>query len=80
MPGNRRITGFLSGGAPDNEGRTLSDIQQWSDQRLEAVHDFIQWMFPLMEPIPVNPDAPVLDRSHRGDPLAAGIAAHAAVL
>jgi hypothetical protein len=29
--------------------------------RLEAVHDFIQWLFPLPEPSPVNPLAPVLD-------------------
>jgi hypothetical protein len=61
MAANVRITGFLSGDAPDGEGRTLANIQQWSDQRLESVHDFIQWMFPLMEPSPVNPGAPVLD-------------------
>jgi hypothetical protein len=61
VPANPRIIGFLSGGAPDGEGRMLSEIQQWSDARLESVHDFIQWMFPLMEPSPVNPDAPVLD-------------------
>jgi hypothetical protein len=61
VPANLRIIGFLSGGAPDGEGRMLPDMQQWSDQRLESVHDFIQWMFPLMEASPVNPDAPVLD-------------------
>ena len=26
------------------------------------MHDFIQWLFPLAEPSPVNPLAPVLDR------------------
>ena len=48
----RRIT-------PDD---SCSQIQQWPDERLEAVHDFIQWLFPLPEPSPVNPLAPVLDR------------------
>jgi hypothetical protein len=58
---NLRIIDFLSGDAPDGEGRMLSDVQRWSDQRLESVHDFIQWMFPLTEASPVNPEAPVLD-------------------
>lgn len=61
MPANPRIIGFLSGETPDGEGRLLREIQQWPDQRLESVHDFIQWMFPLTEPSPVNPGAPVLD-------------------
>jgi hypothetical protein len=39
----------------------LAEIQQWPDRKLETVHDFIQWIFPLMEPSPVNPEAPVLD-------------------
>ncbi len=62
MSANPRIIGFLSGEAPDSEGRYLSDIQKWSDARLESAHDFIQWMFPLTEPSHVNQDAPVLDR------------------
>src|SRR5690348_15032928 len=61
MPPNGTIIGYFSGKAPDDRGRYLRDIQQWPDERLEAVHDFIQWMFPLEEPSPVNPDAPVLD-------------------
>ena len=61
MAANVQITGFLSGESPDGEGRFLTEIQQWPDQELESVHDFIQWMFPLTEPSPVNPDAPVLD-------------------
>jgi hypothetical protein len=55
------ILGFLSGDAPDHAGRFVGELQQWPDQRLEAVHDFIQWMFPLKEASPVNPLAPVLD-------------------
>jgi hypothetical protein len=52
---------FYSGRQPDDRGRYLDDIQKWSDDRLESVHDFIQWMFPLREPSGVNPTAPVLD-------------------
>ena len=55
------ILGFLSGEQPDHQGRFLRELQHWPDSRLEAVHDFIQWMFPLAEPSPVNPLAPVLD-------------------
>src|SRR5580704_13898980 len=62
MSANPRIIGFLSGQSPDSEGRYLSEIQKWSDPRLESAHDFIQWMFPLLEPSRVNQDAPVLDR------------------
>jgi hypothetical protein len=58
-----RVLGFLSGEQPDDRGRFLRDLQRWPDERLEAVHDFIQWMFPLAEPSPVNPSAPVLDEA-----------------
>jgi hypothetical protein len=58
---NPSIIGFLSGERPDDRGRYLQDILRWPDDRLESVHDFIQWMFPLTESSPVNPDAPVLD-------------------
>ncbi len=57
-----QLVEFYSGRAPDHAGRFLHQIQQWPDDRLEAVHDFIQWLFPLAEPSPVNPLAPVLDR------------------
>lgn len=52
---------FYSGVAGDHRGRLLSEIQAWPASRLEAVHDFIQWLFPLPEPSPVNPGAPVID-------------------
>ena len=50
---------FYAGG-PDDRGRTLDDILAWDDARLEAVHDFIQWVFPLPEPSAFNASAPVL--------------------
>ena len=61
MGANQRIIEFFNGGQPDGAGRYLSELRTWPDQQLESVHDFIQWMFPLTEPSPVNPDAPVLD-------------------
>lgn len=59
---NEEITGFYSGSKPDAHGRYLREIQSWPDDALEYVHNFIQWLFPLTDPSPVNPRAPVLDR------------------
>jgi hypothetical protein len=44
----------------DARGRTLPDILAWDDERLESVHDYIQWLFPLPEPSAFNPSAPIL--------------------
>ena len=48
-------------GATDDRGRRLEEVVAWPDERLETVHDFIQWMFPLAERSGANPGAPVLD-------------------
>src|SRR5262245_33041228 len=53
------IVDFYSGGR-DSEGRTLDAILGWSDDRLEAVHDFIQWVFPSRQRSAVNPFAPLV--------------------
>ena len=55
-----RLVDFYRGKATDTEGRYLQDIWTWPDDDLEAVHDFIQWLFPLPEPSRFNPDAPLL--------------------
>lgn len=55
-----RILDFYRGGQ-NSEGRTLDEILNWPDAELEAVHDFIQWLFPLPERSGANPYAPVLD-------------------
>jgi hypothetical protein len=55
-----RLLDFYRGEGMDCEGRSLDDILAWPDDDLEAVHDFIQWLFPLPEPSQFNPDAPVL--------------------
>lgn len=56
-----RIVQFYEGKAPDDRGRMLSDILQFTDAQLESIHDFIQWLFPLRERSGANPDAPRLD-------------------
>jgi len=55
-----RLLDFYRGQANDVEGRFLKDIWTWDDDKLEAVHDFIQWLFPLPEPSQFNSDAPLL--------------------
>ncbi len=47
---------FYSGQANDRRV-TLEEIWNWNDSRLEAQHDFIQWLFPIMTK-GVNPTAP----------------------
>jgi len=54
-----RVGDFYSGGR-DTEGRTLDEILAWDNDRLEAVHDYIQWVFPTRQPSGVNPDAPLV--------------------
>ena len=56
---------FYRGAGTDHLGRTRGEIVGWDNDRLERVHDFIQWLFPLEEPSPVNPSAPVLTPGDR---------------
>jgi hypothetical protein len=51
------VVSFFSGG-PDADGRRLSGILAWDDDRFEAVHDYIQWVFPTRQASGVNPFAP----------------------
>jgi len=60
--GAAAILEFYCGGR-DDEGRMLEDILSWPDEELEAVHNFIQWLFPLPERSGANPGAPVLDEA-----------------
>jgi hypothetical protein len=53
------IVTFYNGGR-DSDGRTLADILSWNDDRLEAVHDYIQWLFPTRQPSGVNRFAPLV--------------------
>lgn len=51
---------FLSGSGRDARGRLLDEILAFSDDQLEAHHDFIQWLFPLDTPSAAVPGSPVL--------------------
>jgi hypothetical protein len=55
------VTDFYLERAPDYKGRTLPVILSWDDDTLEAVHDFIQVLFPLPEPSRFSARAPILD-------------------
>ena len=41
---------FLLNESCDHKGRMLSDIYKFSDNEIEATHDFIQLIFPLDKP------------------------------
>jgi hypothetical protein len=55
-----RLVDFYRGEATDSEGRFVQDIWSWGDEEWEEIHDFIQWLFPLLEPSRFNADAPLL--------------------
>jgi hypothetical protein len=54
------LLAFYRGFGRDVQGRTHAEILAWSDATLEAVHDYIQWLFPLPEPSGANPLAPLV--------------------
>jgi hypothetical protein len=49
---------FYRNDCTDARNRYLADIQGWSHEKLESVHDYIQWMFPSDEESMFNGDAP----------------------
>jgi Opioid growth factor receptor (OGFr) conserved region len=56
-----QLVGFYSGLGSDDRGRFLTEIQNWSDVQLERTHDYMQWLFPLVERSAFNSRAPILD-------------------
>ena len=54
------IIAFLGGVGPDSHGRLLNDIWVFSDTEIERTHNFIQWLFPLVEPSLTVPGSPTL--------------------
>jgi hypothetical protein len=55
-----RLIRFYREEVTDSEGRWIYEVWEQSDEWLESTHNFIQWLFPLMEGSLYNPDAPVL--------------------
>jgi len=64
---SRRLVAFSEGSAPDDRGRFIGDVLRFDDEKLEDVHDFIQWLFPLPERSGANPLAPILDDAATND-------------
>lgn len=61
---NRLISFYTHpNGGRDAEDRTLSEILRFPDRDLEYHHDYIQWLFPLPERSPFNPNAPQIDQA-----------------
>jgi Opioid growth factor receptor (OGFr) conserved region len=54
------IVDFYKGLIPNSDGRTIEDIWNFTRDEREDVHDYIQWLFPNVEPSRFNPDAPLL--------------------
>lgn len=57
------IVDFLEGTGRDAAGRTLDQVLAFGDGELERHHDFIQWLFPLVEASAAVPGSPVLTPS-----------------
>lgn len=57
-----QIVQFYSGEGSDHIGRSLETILSYTDENLEMMHDYIQWLFPLEKLSPVNPSAPAVGR------------------
>ena len=56
----RPLIAFYRGEGGDHRGRSLNDIHEFDFYELEIHHDYIQWLFPLVEPSGANPSAPLL--------------------
>jgi len=65
---------FLAATGRDSRGRTVGDVLAFSNQQLEGIHNFIQWLFPLKTKSAAQPDAPTLTEEEisaiRADPSA----------
>jgi hypothetical protein len=58
---NWQLLKFLSGNGIDAHGRKILDIVGWDDERLELVHNYIQWVFPLDVDSKAHPGSPILN-------------------
>jgi len=56
-----RLVSFYLGQSSDKQGRNINEIHHWDYNKLEDVHDYIQWLFPLKERSRFNSNAPILD-------------------
>lgn len=56
-----KLISFLQGTGRDSQGRYHADILKFSDEELEEIHDYIQWLFPLREKSMAVPGSPVIE-------------------
>jgi hypothetical protein len=68
---------YLAGTGRDSRGRLATEVLAFSNEQLEEVHDYIQWLFPLPVRSSAQPDAPVLTETEieaiKADPQARDI-------
>ncbi len=55
------LLAFYQGQHPDSKGRMIEEIWSWDYEMLEEIHDYIQWLFPLIEQSRFNQNVPILD-------------------
>ena len=58
---NDQLLGFYNGASTDLAGRRIDEVWQFDYGKLEAVHDYIQWLFPSAKASKFNANAPLLD-------------------
>jgi hypothetical protein len=66
MDDDARLLAFYEGTGTDGAGRTIAEILDSNFETLEREHDYVQWLFPLPEPSPVNPEAPTVTEAAIG--------------
>ena len=54
------LIAFHTAAGRDARGRTMEDVWRLDLGALETHHDYIQWLFPLLEPSRAQPQSPVL--------------------
>lgn len=63
MSVSQKVLLFLRGEGVDEEGRAIYDIWQFSNDQLEYTHNYIQWIFPLLDWSEMIPGAPYIDKN-----------------
>lgn len=59
MSKTKSFIDFYLGKYPNENGMTIEQIFTFSEEELEAHHNFIQWLFPMAVPSSVCPEAPL---------------------
>jgi len=56
-----KLSNFFAAKGIDDQGRSFVDYLGFSDEQLEALHNYVQWAFPTLTPSHCNANAPILD-------------------